>query len=282
MKTILSRLLLVFPLIVSLAANAAESTEVRSPELTFGVVPQQTTSELARVWVPVLKYLSERTGYHLSFRTAPNIPEFERRVAAGEYSIAYMNPYHYTVFSKDPGYRAFARQKDKRIRGLMVVSRDSETQNLQGLEGTTIAFPAPAAFAATLLPSAHLRQLDVNFKPTYVASHDSVYRAVAIGLYPAGGGIERTLGNIDPEVRQRLRVLWRSPPFTPHAIAAHPDVPQEVVNSLQAAMVGMAMDPEGRKLLAELGFKGIEAASDADWDDVRALHIEVLDQLVSD
>lgn len=283
MKSTLFRSLLALPLSLALIMGpTAQAVDEATPEFTFGVVPQQAASELARVWVPVLKYLSKQTGYQLSFRTAPNIPEFERRVAAGEYALAYMNPYHYTVFSKSPGYRAFARQKDKRIRGLLVVAADSGMQDLEGLEGSTIAFPAPAAFAASLLPRAHLRQTGVEFKPVYVSSHDSVYRAVAMGLYPAGGGIERTLGNIDPAVRDRLRVLWRTPAFTPHAIAAHPDVPADVVDKLRAAMVAMASDTEGLELLAELGFVGIEAGVDADWDDVRALNIEALDDLVGE
>ncbi|MCB1736905.1 MAG: phosphate/phosphite/phosphonate ABC transporter substrate-binding protein [Gammaproteobacteria bacterium] len=269
-----------FAVLVMAIAGSGVQAQDTAAEYTFGVVPQQAASELARVWVPVLNYLEARTGYKLGFRTAPNIPEFERRLANGDYALAYMNPYHYTVFAKSPGYRAFARQKDKRIRGLLVVAAESSINSLKDLEGTTIAFPAPAAFAASLLPRAHLRQQGIGFTPTYVSSHDSVYRAVALGLYPAGGGIERTLGNIDPDVRARLRVLWRTPAFTPHAIAARGDVPQAVIDTLQAAMIAMVDDPEGANLLDALGFKGIESAKDADWDDVRALDIDALDSLV--
>ncbi|MCB1734735.1 MAG: phosphate/phosphite/phosphonate ABC transporter substrate-binding protein [Gammaproteobacteria bacterium] len=250
------------------------------PEFSFGVVPQQSTVELARDWAPILKYLEARTGFKLSFRTAPNIPEFERRVADGDYAFAYMNPYHYTVFSRSPGYRAFARQKDKRIRGLLVVSRDSSIQRLEDLKDTTIAFPAPNAFAASLLPRAQLRQLDIPFTPIYVSSHDSVYRAVALGLYPAGGGIERTLGTIDPDVRARLRVLWRTPGYTAHALAARADIATGVVAALQQAMIAMSDSAEGAALLDGIGFAGIEAAKDSDWDDVRALNIDTLDALV--
>ena len=35
----------------------------------------------------------------------------EQRVEKGEYDFAYMNPVHYTFFSKSTAYRAFARQK---------------------------------------------------------------------------------------------------------------------------------------------------------------------------
>lgn len=126
--------------------------------LTFGIVPQQAASKLAMLWGPVLGYLSGKTGFELVFKTAPNIPEFERRVRAGEYDLAYMNPYHFTVFNRAPGYRAMARQAGARIKGIIVVRRDDTVRDLAGLAGTELAFPAPAAFAATLLPQAELRQ----------------------------------------------------------------------------------------------------------------------------
>lgn len=246
-----------------------------SPTLTFGVVPQQASSKLARLWSPILEDLSTRTGIRIGFRTAPDIPAFEQRLAAGDYDLAYMNPYHYTVFSQAPGYRAFARQRDQRIRGLLVVRRDSPIKDIAELAGQEIAFPAPAAFAASVLPQAALRRAGIDIKPHYVRSHDSVYRAVVGGLYPAGGGIERTFQGAEPEVRDQLRILWTTPDFTPHAIAAHPRVDPALVARIRDAMVAMAETPRGAELLAAIEFDGIEAGEDADWDDVRALGIDL-------
>ncbi|MBA1444225.1 MAG: PhnD/SsuA/transferrin family substrate-binding protein [Chromatiales bacterium] len=89
------------------------------PTLTFGLVPQQSATKLARLWGPIMQYIEKKSGTRLLFKTAPNIPEFEQRCAKGEYDIAYMNPYHYTVFHRSPGYEVFARQKNKRIVELM-------------------------------------------------------------------------------------------------------------------------------------------------------------------
>ncbi len=250
------------------------------PTLSFGIVPQQAASKLAKLWGPILAYLGEKSDTRLQFKTAPNIPVFEQRCADGEYDIAYMNPYHYTVFQRAPGYRVFARQKDKRIKGIIVVAKDSPIRKLADLSGSTLAFPAPAAFAASVLSRAELSRLGVDFTPKYVSSHDSVYRTVAKGLYPAGGGIQRTLNNVDPAVREQLRVLWTSPGYTPHAIAAHPRVPDEVVARVRQAMLDMTGDPTGRELLSQIKFKGIEAAEDKDWDDVRGLGIELLERLI--
>ena len=71
--------------------------------LSFGVVPQQSATRLAELWTPICEFLGRKTGNHYVFKTAKDIPTFEDRLASGDYDIAYMNPYHYTVFSKVPG-----------------------------------------------------------------------------------------------------------------------------------------------------------------------------------
>lgn len=256
--------------------NAGDlSTEKK---FTFGIVPQQTASKLAEEWGPLLAEISERSGVILEFRTAPNIPVFEERLGRGEYDFAYMNPYHYVVFHKKMRYQAFSREMDKKIKGILVVRKESAYQKPSDLAGKTVVFPAPAAFAASILTQAELSRLHVPIEAMFVASHDSVYRAVASGLQEAGGGIERTFEASPPEIRSMLRVLSETPMFTPHAFAAQPRVPTDVVAKVFAAMQSLAGDNVGRKLLQPLAFKGFTAAQDKDWDDIRALNIKLLDE----
>ncbi len=258
----------------------AGAVSVQAATLTFGIVPQQSAKKLAKKWTPILRYISAKTGDDYTFGTAKNIPTFEKRLADGQYDIAYMNPYHYTVFNRQPGYLALARQKDKKIKGIMVVHKDSPLQSLSELANQKLAFPAPAAFAASVLPRAQLTTDKIPFKPAYVSSHDSVYLNVAKGYFPAGGGVMRTFNNTAPEVRAQLRVLWTTRTFTPHAIAAHPSVDSAAVSRLSQALVGMNTDPEGRALLKTINFKGMQLAQDKDWDDVRNLGLNMLDQLI--
>ncbi|SCA57717.1 Phosphonate ABC transporter phosphate-binding periplasmic component [Candidatus Terasakiella magnetica] len=257
---------------VFLVGLQIQAAQAETQTFTFGFVPQQSAKVLVQKWGPILRYLSEETGYKLKFRTASKIPEFEKRVRNGDYDFSYMNPIHYTVFAKEPGYRAFAKQKGKMIKGILVVRKDATLKELEELSGNTLAFPAPAAFAASVLPRGSLSGAGVSFIPKYVGSHDSVYHGVAKGLYVAGGGIQRTFGTVKPEIGKQLRVLWTTKGYTPHAFASHPRIPQEVVSKIQKAFVEMFNAPSARKLLMAIGFKkGAEAAVNKDWDDVRGL-----------
>ena len=244
--------------------------------LSFGVVPQQAASRLAEDWGPLLAEVSRRSGVSLVFRTAPNIPAFEERLATGDYDLAYMNPYHYVVFHKASGYTAFAKEQERRLKGILVVRKDSAVLKPADLAGKTVVFPAPAAFAASILPQAEFGRLKIPIETRFVASHDSVYRAVASGLHEAGGGIQRTFEAMPTDVREQLRVLSETPGYTPHALAAHPRVPAAIVERLRKAMASLADDEIGRALLAPLAFKGLVAAQDREWNDIRALDINLL------
>lgn len=239
----------------------------------FGIVPQSSGSKLARLWTPILAYLMRKTDLKLEFATSRNIPTFEKRLRDSKYDIAYMNPYQYTQVHTESGYKAFAKAKNKRLHGIVVVRKNSPYQDLKDLAGKQLALPSNA-FAATLVTRAWFKNHDIDIVPEYVASHDTAYRDVASGRFSAGGGVMRTFKNTTKSVHDDLRILWKSDGYTPHAFAALPSVPAEVVAKLQQAMLDMDKSPEGQALLKTIRLKGIESGQDNDWNDVRNLHIK--------
>jgi phosphonate transport system substrate-binding protein len=244
--------------------------------LSFAIVPQQSASKLAQLWGPIINQISEMSGVKIQFSTAPDIPTFEKRLALGQYDIAYMNPYHYVVFHDSMDYQVIAKASNKKIKGILVVAKDSNLFSLQDLKKSTLAFPAPASFAATILTQSALNEQQVDYTAKYVSSHDSVYRTVAKGIYPAGGGVVRTFKNIPNEISDKLRILWTTEGYTPHAIAMHPRVDELTKSKVQQAIIKLASTPEGSKLLNNIKISAFESAKNSDWDDIRQLKIQLL------
>ena len=248
-----------------------------SKTLTFGVVPQQSASRLAEQWAPLISYISTQLGQEIVFATTPDIPSFEEKLERGEFDIAYMNPYHYTVYSQQPGYRAAAKAKDKLIKGIIVVRKDSGVTEMGQLQHEKLAFPSPAAFAATILTQSFLKQANIDFTPAYVSSHDSVYLSVAKGFFPAGGGILRTFNALPQSTRDQLTPIWTTDGFTPHAIAVHPRINDQTELELKAALEQVHTSSVVKHQLDQLKITGFVSAQDSDWDDIRSLNIKVLD-----
>jgi len=249
----------------------ADTLSAASPAYTFGVVPQHAATELAARWTPLLRYLSGKTGLPLEFHTARDIPTFEQRMVQGEYDFAYLNPFQYALFQEKVGYRLLAREHIRGLRGIVVVRADAPYRRLRDLADRSLAFPAPSAFAASLVTRAEFRTQGIRIQSRFVSSHDSVYYGVANGLFSAGGGILDTFQRLAPALRAKLRVLWTSPAYVPHAFAAHPRLPVAAVATLRRALLAAAREPEGARLLAAAGFETLTVADDREYESVRRL-----------
>ena len=258
-------------------AFASIHNENAADALVFGISPAKDPEAVMKQWNPVVKYLSLKSGLNIRLLVAASVEEFEKQVGKGMYDIVYMNPYQYTTYHKTQGYVAFAKEKDKKVKGIIVVKKDSPYKSLADLKDQTVVFPQEDVFAANMLPRAKLNQESIPYKPNYVESPNSVYRAVYKGDIPAGGGIVDTYENLNPVVNSELRVLWTTKQYTPDAFAVHPRVPKAQRDKIQSVMVNMNIEPNGHLLLNSLKFNGIEQAKDSEWNDIRALQINLSD-----
>lgn len=238
--------------------------------LTLGVVPQESPLMLVQDWAPIVRALSERTKLRIVLKTTRDIPTFEKRVRDGAYDIVYINPQDYVIYNRTTGYRAIACARGITLQGVLVVRRGAPYRTLTDLANKTLAFPAPRALAASVIPRSVLRHYHIPFNAKYVGSHDSVYLGVARGLFVAGGGVEQTLNA--SSVRRSLRVLWRSERFPPHPFAVLTSVPNTTAQRIVHALIDIGHDPTLRPALKRLGFPGFKATNNAAYDPLRRLN----------
>ena len=241
--------------------------------LTFGVVPQQSPIELIKDWQPIITYLENATGEKITLKIERSIPEFEKVLYSGGYDIAYMNPYHYVVAHKRKGYSAAVRD-EKNIIGILVVRKNSGLSDVSMLKGKQFLFPAPDAFAATLLTKYELLKkfgIDVNKEKNYryVNSHDSVYKGVSRGIGDVGGGIERTLNNLeDKETKDSLMILYKTKAYASHPFAYNPSMSDKLKVKMTKAILEI---PE--QMVFSLSMKHLIQTDDTEYDLVRDIAV---------
>jgi phosphonate transport system substrate-binding protein len=252
MRTLLSPLCRLWAcalLLSSTAYGACLGEQNTTQTYSFEVVPQFTAAKVYSTWSPLLQRVGQEAGMCFELRVAPNIPEFEQRLLKGEPQFVYLNPYHAVLGYQKRKYQPLLADSEDLLTGILVVRADSPIKTLEDLKGKTVSFPAPNAFAASLLIRAELAKRKVNTNAVFVKTHSNVYRSVIGQDAAAGGGVNNTLDNEAPEVRQQLRVLFETPAYTPHPIATHPNVPAAVRERFFKAILKLTQDEEGRKLL---------------------------------
>lgn len=239
------------------------------------VVPQLTPRMLQGNWVPLLEQLGRQTGLCFELRIAPTIPDFEHALLAGQPDFAFVNPYHAVMARKTHGYLPLVVDSQEKLSGLLLVRADSPIRSIRELDGRTIAFPAPNAFAASLLLRSQLEQQGIRIEPKYVKTHANAYRAVILGDVVAGGGVNNTLKRESASVREQLRVLYETPGYAPHPFVAHPRVAARLRESVIRALLKLRESDAGRQMLDAIQIPSpVRADYARDFAPLESLQIE--------
>ena len=268
----LLRFVYVYVLCIGTSYSACLGAQVSTKVYTFDVVPQFPAAKIYTTWSPLLQRIGQEAGLCFELRVSASIPEFEQRFLKGESDFTFLNPYHAVLAYQKKKYQPLLADTQDLLTGILVVRSDNPIKNLNDLKGKNVSFPAPNSFAASLLIRAELAKQKIDVNPVFVKTHSNVYRSVINKDALAGGGVNNTLDNEAPEVRQQLRVLYETPAYTPHPIATHPSVTSEVRERFLKAMVKLSQDEEGQKLLDGINLNKPQAVN-------YAKHYKVLESL---
>lgn len=274
MKTLVALILacwLTAPALAGKVPPAGEGGRV----YTFGIVPHYEARQLFAIWRPILNALQQETGLRFSARIGNSSATFEQEVIGGQFDFAYMGPYHQVMSEKSAGYLPLVRDVGANIHGILVVRKDDPIGDVKELAGKVVAMPAPNALVASMMIRADLEnKFGIRIVPRYVHTHESVYLNVVLGQAAAGGGQQKTLAEMQPAIREQLRVLYKTAEVTAHPVSAHPRVPAAVRQQVQEAFLRLGETPQGKALLATIPYKQIGAASLADYEPIRRMGLQ--------
>jgi len=267
--------------ILGLALAIPVSSMGQSPDkptgkvYSVGVVPQFDTITIRKIWYPLIKELTRKTGIQFKMRGSRTIPEFEKEFNAGLFDFAYMNPYHVLLAAESQGYIPLVRDHGKSLHGILVVRKDSSIKSVKDLEGKRVVFPAPNALGASLMIQAAFQDVfGIKVLPQFVETHSSVYLNVALGEAQAGGGVQKTLSQQPSELGDTLKVLYKTKDVVPHPFTAHPRVPESVRAKILSAFLQMRKTPHGKALLSNIPIEKLGQAKMEDYQSLKELKLE--------
>ena len=239
------------------------------------IVPQLTATQTYTQWAPVLDRVGKSAELCFDLVVPATIPQFEADLANGKPDFVFMNPYHVVMKWREHQYVPLVASSEP-IFGVLTVKKDIKYMSLKDLSYGKIAFPAPNAFAASLLIRSLLANNGIRFEPVYVKTHSNVYRSVVRGdIAVAGGGIESTLLAEPSELKDELRVLVETKRYTSHPFSANARIPKLTQERVQTAFLNLAKTPDGAELLSRIQLaKPMAVSYKANYQALEALKLD--------
>jgi phosphonate transport system substrate-binding protein len=245
---------------------------------SFYVLHQRTISLTAQYWNPILTYVGRQSGVPLELKLAKTAQEGNAKAEAGAYEFLYTN--HFFTPDRDRlGYRVIARPAGPGIRSQIVVPVDSPIQSLQDLREKEVAFVSRDGFTGYWLPMDALLRSKVDVRVVFTGNQEASSAQLRVNKVAAAGVNSSVMARYGRRESFDYRALWTSEIYQDLCIMANPKVPADKVAAVKAGLIGMASDPEGRKILeagAELlrsnGDLGFVAADNRDYDNYRKFY----------
>ncbi len=257
--------------------GAAPAGVAGAPHYVFSIHPLHNPQLLHQKFEPTLKYLSrEIPDAEFDLETSNDYADFEQKLRKSGPHFALPNPYH-AALARDWGYHVIAKMgNDALFRGIFVVRKDSPLIKPADLKGKKVAYPAPTALAAAMMPQLFLQKNGVDvatdLQNLYVGTHNSSIMNAYLGQSDASATWPvawTAFQKANPTEAADLKVIWQTPTLIQNAVIVRQDVPAKVANRVAELLVGLKDNDEGRTLLAEMDTDSYVLASDQDFEVVR-------------
>jgi phosphonate transport system substrate-binding protein len=227
-------------------------------QITLGVFPYVSASEIVNHHLPLKRYLERKTGFTYSLVTAPDFATFQERVRAGAYDLALMAPHMGRSAQVQNGYLPLARTMHN-VQGVFLARKDSGLQSIKDLRGKRVMLAEPLSLIYQMAMQTLQRNglkpgLDLTLLET--KKHNNAMLAPLRN--EADGAVTGNLlwEGLDPESRNQMQVIGTTPKRPGFFMMAHPRLSSAERKAITAALMDFEESPEGQSTFIAKNLKG--------------------------
>ncbi len=265
----------------SLRTVPIAETKREGRHLTIGLIPEHNIFKQLERYQPLANYLSKRIGVNIELKVLTRYGNIVDNFVSAEMDGAFFGSFTYTLTHAKLGIESIARPESIKgvstYHGLIFVRKDSGIRGAKDMKGKCFVFVDKATTAGYLLPLTYFKAHGINdyrtfFKETYFAgTHEDVIYDVLnrkSGIGAAKNTVFSRLEADDSRIRNELVILARSPDVPENALAVRKDLDIFVKTGLKESLLNMDKDPDGVKVLRNLGARRFLETTDEDYASV--------------
>ncbi|HEX9244365.1 MAG TPA: phosphate/phosphite/phosphonate ABC transporter substrate-binding protein [Anaeromyxobacter sp.] len=266
------------------AKGAAPGAKAARTQLVIGLIPELNLFKQRTRFQLLGEYLSRRIGVPVRFKILSrygNILEsFESEGMDGAFFGSFTGALAIQRLGVVPLARPVNLDGTSTYHGYLFVRKDSGIHDAAGMKGKRMAFVDRATTAGYVFPLAWLRERGIHSTEGYFSeawftgSHDASITAVLEKKADVGAAKHSVYDRVrkdDPRVDRELLILASSPPVPSNGLCVRGDLEPDLREALRRALLDVQTEPEGAKVLQQLGALRFIETSAADYAPVSAM-----------
>jgi phosphonate transport system substrate-binding protein len=245
----------------------------------FGLTPVFLTNDV-ELLTKLSAYLSRAISLDVQLVQRRTYEEITSLLLSGQLDAAWICGFPLAQYLQKLTVVAVPLWRNKPLyQSYLIVPTERNAANIDDLRGDIHAFSDPNSNSGYLVTTALLaeRKLrpDQFFKKIiFTYGHRNVVRAVASGLAQSGsvdGYVWDVMSELEPELTSRTKIIRKSEELGfPPVACLRSQISSDTVKRIQAALVGMRDDPEGKDVLKLLRLDGFAEEPDSLFDTIVA------------
>lgn len=253
-------------LIVSVVSTSEAAEEAQKP-FSFAVSAMASAAQTFTHFTEFRDYLAKKLGRPVLMKQRRTYAEINQLLKTDEVSMAITCTGGFLEGRRTFGLEALVTPI---VGGLttyqsyIIVAKENPAAKISDLRGSVFAFTDPLSLSGRIYPTATINSMGFEtknfFKKTFFTeSHDKSIAAVAKGVADAAAVdslIYESMLQIPGSAVHKVKVIHFSPQFGMPPIVASPALDKDSTRILLKILLGMAEDPEGRRILHALEMDG--------------------------
>ena len=249
-----------------------------TPEiLRVSAIPDESPSELLRIYAPFAEYLSRELRMKVQFTPVVDYAATVEGLAAKKLDMVWYGGFTSVQAvrrTNGTARRLVLRQEDAEFKSVFVARPSSGIKGLEDLRGKTFAFGSVSSTSGHLMPRYFLLQARITPEKdlkqvAFSGAHDATALWVESGKVDAGALNFLVWDKLVQQQKvdlSKVAVFYTTPPYVDYVWTARGELDQGLLDRITAAFLKLDYrNPEHKKLLDLHRTKKYIKAKDTDW-----------------
>lgn len=242
-------LTLVFCLLSFLGCGNLSRVRYGQETVKMAVLPVYSLSLMHQRYQPLLRYLSNETGYDVQYLTSSNYRAYGATVQGSHAQLIFCDPLNFLILRKTAGAEAVAagvaRDGGREVQGLIIVRKNSRITTLEELRNVRVGIASQLSAEGFLSQAVTLSEAGIDaqrqLKLIPCQRMDEVINQLGQGKLEAG-----FIGSASWQdtLEGKFRILARTQSVPGWICAAMPDIDPEIKDKIALALLSLDRSKE--------------------------------------